>query len=79
MKKLALIALPLSLGLIACEQKTEETTIEPTATETAMMAEPMATDTAAPMATDTMAPMATDGATPMATGTATPTATETPM
>ena len=71
MKKIALIALPLSLGLIACEQKTEEAAVEPTATETAM-AEPMATDTAAPMATDTAAPMATDTA-------ATPAATETPM
>ncbi len=75
MKKLALIALPLSFALMACEQTTEETTVEPMATETAMV-EPMATDTMAPMD-----PMATDttAADPMATGTATPMATETPM
>ncbi len=76
MKKFALIALPLSLGLIACEQKTEETTVETAATEPAM-AEPMAADTAAPMADDTAAaPMADDAAAPMAD--ATPAATETP-
>lgn len=78
MKNIVLVALPLALGLSACS-KTEETTVEPTATETAMTAEPMATDTAAPMATDTAAPMATDTATPAATDTATPAATETPM
>lgn len=69
MKKFALIALPLALA--ACSQKAEETTVEPTATETAM-AEPMATDTAAPAATDTAAPAATDTAAPEATATETP-------
>jgi hypothetical protein len=76
MKKFALIALPLALA--ACSQKAEETTAEPTATDTAM-AEPMATDTAAPAATDTATPAATDTATPAAGDTATPAATETPM
>ena len=74
MKKFALITLPFALA--ACSQTAEETTVEPTATETAM-AEPMATDTAAPAATDTAAPAATDTATPAAGET--PAATETPM
>lgn len=54
MKKLALIALPLALGVVACDQS--DTTVEPTATETAM-AEPMAAEPVAPMAEDTAAPM----------------------
>ena len=74
MKKFALIALPFALA--ACSQ-TEETVVEPTATETAVV-EPMPADTMAPVATDTAAPV--DGATPAPTdATATPAATETPM
>ena len=74
MKKFALIALPFALA--ACSQTAEETTVEPTATETAMV-EPVAPDTAAPAATDTAAPTATDTAAP--TDGATPEATSTPM
>ena len=33
MKKLALIALPLSLVLVGCEKKTDTTMVEPTATD----------------------------------------------
>ncbi|UVI39711.1 hypothetical protein [Qipengyuania spongiae] len=77
MNKLALVALPLALGLVACDNAAEEP-METESTEV-MTTEPMVTET--PMATET--PMMEEG---MATEemdtmteTPAPEATETPM
>ena len=73
MKKLALIALPLAFGLVACDNAAEDTVAEPVATETE---EPMAAET--PMAGETpMEETVTEDT--MVTETPAPEATETPM
>ncbi|GMM92092.1 hypothetical protein [Qipengyuania sp. MTN3-11] len=85
MKKIALVALPLALGLVACDNAAEEPVdgTDTTAMEPAPV-EPMATGTTDPMMDDTMTDdtmtddMADDT---MADdmGTETPAAEETPM